>query len=77
MTTGGIGGAIISAKPVGPTVCGVGTHESVALTLIVKLPFTVGVPESKPPAESVSPAGTPVPDHEIGAIPPLELNWNE
>jgi len=43
------------------------------------VPVPVGVPLSNPPEVSVKPAGT-VPAmtvHEIGAMPPALVNWNE
>jgi hypothetical protein len=48
--------------------------ESLTVTLTVKLPFAVGVPETTPVfAPRVSPAGRlpPVIDQVNGAVPPL------
>lgn len=56
-------------------VCGVGEQESVAVTLGVLIPVPVGVPESKPPLESVNPAGNPVAPHVTAPVPPVLANW--
>ena len=59
------------------TVCGVG-QESVAVTLKVAEPETVGVPESKPvPVLIVKPVGgTPVVPHVIAPRPPWDWKVN-
>lgn len=55
----------------------VGAQESVAVTLIVKVPVPVGVPESKPLVERLRPAGTPVAVQVTLPVPPEFANWNE
>ena len=46
------------------------------MTARVNVPVPVGVPDKRPVPESVRPAGMLVPVHEIGATPPVEVNWN-
>lgn len=56
--------------------CGV-EHESVAVILREEVPGAVGVPDSKPPEDSASPAGSAPEVHEIAPKPPIEVNWFE
>ncbi len=70
-------GLMVTLNVVGPTTWGVGKQESVVVIAGVNVPVPVGVPLSSPPAVSVKPAGMLVPDHEIGEIPPVLVNWNE
>ncbi len=56
MTGGVIKALTVIEKFVGPTL----PTEFVMVTAIVLVPFTVGVPLSNPPTESVNPVGTPV-----------------
>ncbi|HEX6679295.1 MAG TPA: hypothetical protein VF063_01490, partial [Gaiellaceae bacterium] len=45
---------------------------SVAVTVKVEVPFTLGAPSSRPDGRRVNPAGT-WPDHLYGGVPPLAL----
>jgi hypothetical protein len=52
---------------------------SVALTVMLKVPVTVGVPLSTPPAERLSPPGSEPEesDHLYGVVPPFAENVRE
>ena len=50
-------------------------EPSVAVTVTLYVPATVGVPEMEPVEELIDrPAGNPEVDHEYGAVPP-EAVW--
>lgn len=63
--------------PVGPTTCGVGAHESVAVMFRVLVPVPVGVPLNNPVSDRESPAGMLFPVQVTVPIPPTFTNWNE
>ena len=60
------------------TDCGVGEQLSVAVTVMLNVPFAEGVPVSNPPELRLIPVGSDpdVTAHVIGAMPPVEVNWN-
>ena len=58
------------------TAWGVGTQESVAVTVTVKVPETLGVPPMAPVVEIVMPVGSPLAPHVTGTMPPDDVSWN-
>src|SRR5215212_11029548 len=48
-----------------------------AVTVAVKVPVAVGVPDTTPPLEMVTPGGRPVADQVYGGVPPLAVTWND
>ena len=64
---------MVTEKPLEPVV----PAASVTVTVAVKSPAVVGVPEMVPPESSATPAGNAPPDtaHLYGAIPPVAASW--